>query len=47
MRLKSDGILFFSIPENKGISKLMSMGNKSYENFETIDDFTIEYILKI
>lgn len=46
MRLKSDGILFFSIPENKGISKLMSMGNKLYENFETIDDFTIEYILK-
>jgi glycosyltransferase involved in cell wall biosynthesis len=46
MRLKNDGILFFSIPEKKGLSQLVNISGKSFDNRETIDNFTIEYILK-
>jgi len=46
MRLKNDGILFFSIPEKRGFSRLVNLSGKQYENGETIDNFTAEYILK-
>jgi glycosyltransferase involved in cell wall biosynthesis len=46
MWLKNDGILFFSIPEKKGLSQLVNISGKSFDNRETIDNFTIEYILK-
>jgi len=46
MRLKSDGLLFFSIPERKGLSKLVNLSGKVFDDSDTIDNFTIEYILK-
>ena len=46
LRLKSDGILFFSIPERKGLSKLVNLTGKAFDGSDTIDNFTIEYILK-
>ncbi len=46
MRLKNDGILFFSIPEKKGLSQFINLSGKSFDNRETIDNFTAEYILK-
>ena len=46
MRLKSDGVLFISIPERKGLSKLVNLSGTSFDDSETIDNFTIEYILK-
>ena len=35
MRLKNDGILFFSIPEKKGLSQLVNISGKSFDNRET------------
>ncbi|MHB1345987.1 MAG: glycosyltransferase family 4 protein [Candidatus Humimicrobiaceae bacterium] len=46
LRLKTDGILFFSIPERKGLSKLVNLTGKTFDGSDTIDNFTIEYILK-
>ena len=46
MRLKNEGVLFFSIPERKGLSKLVNLSGKNFDDSETIDNFTIEYILK-
>ncbi|MCL4376999.1 MAG: hypothetical protein M1409_01255 [Actinobacteria bacterium] len=47
LKLKTNGILFFSIPEERGILK--SFGSESADTDKTgikIDEFTIEYILK-
>jgi hypothetical protein len=46
MRLKNDGILFFSVPEKRGLSKFVNLSNKSFDDSYSIDNFTIEYILK-
>ena len=46
MRLKDEAILFFSIPERKGLSQFVNLSGKSFDDSETIDNFTIEYILK-
>ena len=46
MRLKDEAILFFSIPEKKGLSQFVNLSGKSFDDSETIDNFTIEYILK-
>jgi uncharacterized protein (UPF0335 family) len=46
MRLKNDGLIFFSIPERKGLSKLVNLSGKEFDESDTIDNFTIEYILK-
>ncbi len=45
-KLKKDGLLFFSIPENRGLYKIFGEGKKSNKSNVRIDDFTIEYILK-
>jgi len=46
MRLKNDGVLFLSIPEKKGLSRLLNLDDNSFNDSDTIDNFTIEYILK-
>lgn len=46
MRLKSDGLIFFSVPEKKGLSQLVNLSGKSFDNRETVDDFTMEYMFK-
>ena len=46
MRLKNDGVLFFSIPERKGLSQLVNLSGKAFDDSGTIDNFTVEYILK-
>ncbi len=45
MKLKVDGVLFFSVPEERGLLKVLSQ--KSFYNRTTdrIDEFTFEYIL--
>jgi glycosyltransferase involved in cell wall biosynthesis len=45
-KLKKGGLLFFSIPENRGIYKLLGEGFKKDRAGEKIDDFTVEFILK-
>jgi len=45
-KLKKDGLLFFSVPENRGIYKLLGEGVKKDTVRTRIDDFTIEFILK-
>ena len=46
MKLKTDGILFFSVPEEKGISKAFGRRNMLTETGARIDEFTLEYILQ-
>ncbi len=46
MKLRTDGVLFFSIPENRGILKLFSGEDISDKTGDRIDEFTIEYIFK-
>jgi len=46
MRLKEDAILFISIPEKKGLSQFVNLSGKTFDDSETIDNFTIEFILK-
>ena len=46
MRLRSEGLLFFSIPEERGLSKIFSGGMVVDRTEDRIDDFMIEYILK-
>lgn len=45
-KLKKDGLLFFSIPEKRGLYKLLGEGRKKDRVGARIDDFTIEHILK-
>lgn len=45
-KLKRDGLLFFSIPEKRGLYKLFGEGKKDNRSSARIDDFTIEFILK-
>jgi len=45
-KLKRDGLLFFSIPEKRGLYKLFGVGKKDNRSSARIDDFTIEFILK-
>jgi len=46
MKLKTDGILFFSIPEDRGILKLFANEYRSGTTTNKIDEFTFEYLLK-
>lgn len=45
-KLKVDGLLFFSIPEKRGLYKVLGEGKMRSRSSARIDDFTIEYILK-
>ena len=45
-KLKKDGLLFFSIPEKRGLHALLGEGIKKNKTSDRIDDFTIEFILK-
>ena len=45
-KLKREGLLFFSIPEKRGLYKLLGEGKKIDRVGMGIDDFTIEFILK-
>ncbi len=45
-KLRQDGLLFFSIPEKRGLHKLLGEGKRDNKLDGRIDDFTIEYILK-
>ncbi len=45
-KLKKDGLLFFSIPEKRGLYKLLGEGRKTDKTSSRIDDFTIEFIFK-
>lgn len=46
MKLKSEGLIFFSIPESRGLAKIFGEGKMVDRTGNRIDDFTIEYILK-
>ena len=46
MKLKREGLLFFSIPEERGLSRIFSSGRMVDRTENRIDDFMIEYILK-
>jgi len=46
MKLKVDGILFFSVPEDRGILKLITGEQKSSNTSAKIDEFTFEYLLQ-
>ena len=46
MKMKSEGLLFFSIPEERGLSRIFSSGRMVDRTENRIDDFMIEYILK-
>ena len=46
MKLKADGILFFSVPEDRGILKLFTGEQKSGNTADKIDEFTFEYLLQ-
>jgi len=46
MKLRSDGILFVSIPENRGILKMLSGDIYHNRTTDRMDEFTMEYILK-
>jgi hypothetical protein len=45
-KLRKDGLLFFSIPEKRGLYKVLGEGKMRSRSSVRIDDFTIEYILK-
>ena len=46
MKLKTDGILFFSVPENRGLLKSFA-GEKTVDRTgERMDEFTIEFMFK-
>ncbi len=45
-KLKKEGLLFFSIPEKRGLRALLGEGIKNNRTSDRIDDFTIEFILK-
>jgi glycosyltransferase involved in cell wall biosynthesis len=45
-KLKKEGLLFFSIPEKRGLYKLLGEGIKEDRTGTRIDDFTIEFIFK-
>ena len=45
-KLKREGLLFFSIPEKRGLYNLLGEGKKKNRSSARIDDFTIEFILK-
>ncbi|MBM3711959.1 MAG: glycosyltransferase family 4 protein [Actinobacteria bacterium] len=44
MKLKVDGLIFFSIPEDRGILKSFSGEKQVSKSQDRIDEFTIEYI---
>ena len=46
MKLKTEGILFLSIPENRGLSALLRGGNLQDIMGSRIDEFTIEFLLE-
>jgi len=46
VKLKTDGLLFFSMPENRGLLKVIGEGKIEDNAGSKIDGFTIEYILK-
>lgn len=46
LKLKRGGLLFFSIPEKRGLYKLLGEGIRDDKTGARIDDFTIEYIFK-
>jgi glycosyltransferase involved in cell wall biosynthesis len=46
MKLRADGIIFFSLPENRGVTRLLSGESTADSINDQIDDFTIEYLLK-
>jgi glycosyltransferase involved in cell wall biosynthesis len=45
-KLKTDGLLFFSMPENRGLLKVIGEGKAEDNTGSKIDGFTIEYILE-
>jgi len=45
-KLKTDGLLFFSMPENRGLLKVIGEGKAEDNTGSKIDGFTIEYILR-
>jgi len=45
-RLKSEGLLFFSVPSPKGLASIFKGDASSTKNCEAIDMFTMEYMLK-
>ncbi len=45
VKLKTDGLLFFSMPENRGLLKVIGEGKAEDNTGSKIDGFTIEYIL--
>jgi glycosyltransferase involved in cell wall biosynthesis len=45
-KLKKKGLLFISLPENRGLLQLMGKGKARDRTQIRIDDFTMEYILK-
>lgn len=45
-KLKKEGLLFFSIPEKRGLRALLGEGFKDSRTSDRIDDFTIEFILR-
>jgi len=46
MKLKTDGILFFSVPENRGLLKTFAGGKTVDDTGERMDEFTIEFMFK-
>ncbi len=46
MKLKVDGVLFFCVPEDRGILKLFTGERKSGPTTDKIDEFTFEYLLQ-
>jgi len=46
MKLKTDGVLFLSVPEEKGISKAFGPQKYADRTGARIDEFTLEYILQ-
>jgi len=45
-KLKKKGLLFISLPENRGLLQLLGKGKSRDRTQIRIDDFTMEYILK-
>lgn len=46
LRLKSDGVIFVSVPESRGLQKVFSKKDYYDRTSDRIDEFTFEYILK-
>ncbi|MBU4293223.1 MAG: glycosyltransferase family 4 protein [Actinobacteria bacterium] len=46
MKLKTDGILFFSVPENRGLLKSFAGEKNVNRTGERMDEFTIEFMFK-